>query len=481
MALTIEALNASKDLVAQLADKNVILEMAPGSPVAEAISATKTRPWSDKLNCLSEIDALPASLYETNTPIIQNGEVQEDPHSVYMDTMASQLGIVLANHVSYATTVVLPVVAEMHDRLKTVLDLEQTCGIRSYKVEKLTGSPLFDVDAIVSEIEKFGNLDPHAEQKLVLDYKPLNDEEIVGLMKIGADMYDGAIDQFVSQVGIATVREVWDVVFSGEHKNFANYDLFRADRETSQARNFTTFLIASRLIQGADTNPEVTGLAGMSSAKYPVVLRNLMEVSGAALFVALERARAESKAGKLIEKIDGKTVFVNSSVYDRFMNENNGDVETILGCVVSGAKTFYLPEILENVEKYKTAWTYHVGIAKQNAKTNMLVDVRRAVSDFTRQFVRTTDDEVVKANAATVVENMDAFSKSIYTPALDDVDSLALKAVAVIFNHCDADKILFGVTEAMRENPGIDKEDALNLSVTKYVAEWFAEQIDVAE
>lgn len=476
--LTIEALNATKDLVAILADKGVSLKVVDGSPVGEAMAATKI--WGNKLDCLSGIDKLPESLYNDNKPQMQGSDVIDDLHGGYMEAASTQLGIALAGHVSFATTVVLPAVSDLHNKLKSIMDLESTCGIRSYKVEMVTGSALFDVPAVVSEIEKFGSLQAAAEQPLVLDYKDLSDEELVKLMKVGAQAYDDAVDLFVANEGIETIREVWTVVFSNDRQNFKNYDDFRSDRVKGLARNFATFLISTRLLTMPDQAPEVTGLSGLSSSKYTFILKGLQEVSGAALYVAFEFKQSQDKTGKLIDKVDKKCVYVNKSVFDRFMADG-GDIETILGAVISGDKKVYVEDIVENIEKYKLAWTYHVTLAKQNAESSMLIDIRRGISDFVRTYVRTAEDDVVKANVTKILDNTNEFVSHVYNPELKDIDILAMKAVCkCIYNHTDSIEILRGVNEAMTNNPDISKEDALNLSVLNYVACWFADQIDIA-
>lgn len=476
--LTLEALNSSKDLVAILADKGVTLRPKAGSPIAEAMAATKV--WGNAIECLGEIDALPAQVYQNNETMIINGEVREHLHDIYMESATAALGTALAGHVAFATTVVIPAVHELHNKIKEVMDIDERCGVRSYSVEMMTGSPLFDVPAITSKLEEFANLRPQENQLLVLDYPSLTDDELIGLIKIGAEAYDTAIDQFIANEGIQLVREVWDTVFSHKSMQFKTYDDFRADREKGQARNFATYLIATRLLIGGDNMPMGTGANGLSSSKYTLVLKNLQEIAGTSLYIAMESRNNQTKLGKLIEKVDKQTVYVNKQVYDRYMDEG-GDVETILGAAISGDKKVYLEDIVAGTEKYKQAWAYQVTLAKQNAESGMLLSVRRAVSDYLRQYVKTSDDAVVRANVNTILDNVDDFCAHIYNPELKDVDILAMKAVCLtLFNHTDAIEILRGVNEAMALNSDISKEDALNLAVLNYVACWFADQIEIA-
>lgn len=476
--LTLESLNSTKDLVAILADKGVTLQPKAGSPIAEAMAATKI--WGNAIECLGEIDALPATLYQNNETQIVNGEVQEHLHDVYMESATSALGTALAGHVAFATTVVIPAVHELHNKIKETMNIDERCGVRSYSIEMVTGSPLFDVPAITSKLEEFANLRPAENQPLVLDYPSLTDDELLALLKIGAEAYDTAIDQFVANEGIELVRDVWNTVFSNQNSQFRTYDDYRADRVKGQSRNFATYLFATRLLIGGENMPMGTGVNGLSGAKYTLALKNLQEVSGGALYIAMESRNNQTKIGKLIEKIDNQTVYVNKAVYDRFMDEG-GDVETILGAAVSGDKKTYLEDIVANTEKYKQAWAYQVTLAKQNAESGMLLSVRRAISDYLRQYVKTSDDEVVRANVRTILDNVDDFCSHVYNPELKDVDILAMKAVCLtLFNHTDAIEILRGVNEAMVMNEDISKEDALNLAVLNYVACWFADQIDIA-
>lgn len=312
---------------------------------------------------------------------------------------------------------------------------------------------------------------------LNLDFKPLADETIVALMKIGSQDYDAAIDLFVSQEGMVAIREVWEVVFQNEKRGFKTYDEFRADRSKGLVRNFVTFLIASKLLIDAKALPDVTGLSGLSSSKYPMILKSLQEVSGSALAINLNNKRAEEKSGKLIEKIENKVVYVHKAVYDRFMDEG-GDVETLLGAAISGEKKIYLPDIVADVEKFKMAWEYHVTLARQNAGTTALIDSRRAIIDFIRGYVRVAEDEIIRSNAEKIIARAVEFVGTIYRSDLDRLEMLAMKAVCKIaYSHTDAIVILAGVSEAMSANPEITKESALEMSVLNYAAEWIADRI----
>ncbi|BDD79320.1 hypothetical protein [Burkholderia phage FLC8] len=476
--LTLEALNSSKDLVAVLADKGVSLRPKAGSPIEEALAATHI--WGSAISCLSEIDGLPAQIYNGNETQIVNGEVQEHVHDCYMESASSALGTALAGHVAFATTVVIPAVHELHNKLKEVLDIDERTGVRSYTIEMVTGSPLFDVPAIVNKLEEFASIKPQDNQVLVLDYPELTDEQLLGLLKIGAEAYDTAVDQFVANEGIELIREVWNVVFAHQATTFKTYDEFRVDRVKGTARNFATFLFADRLLAGGEGVPTGTGVNGLSSSKYTYALKNLVEVTGSALYIAMEYNNQQMKHGKLIEKVDNKTVFVNKSVYDRYMEEG-GDVETVLGAAISGDRKTYLEDIVAGTEKYKQAWAYQVTLAKQNTESGMLISVRRAIGEYIRHYVRTTDDEVIRANVNRILDNAEEFISRVYNPELKDIDILAMKAVCLtMFNHTDAICILRGVNEAMAANSDISTEDALNLAVVDYVADWFADQIEIA-
>lgn len=475
--LTLEALNSTKDLVAYLADKGVTLRPKAGTPIAEAVAATKA--YCEPIECLTKIDGLPETLYQRDTPTVLADGSEIDPHTDYQEAAASALGLQLASHVAHATTVVLPVIADLYTAIKTAQDHESAAGINSFKIEMITGSALLGLSEIESKVDEFASISAPQELPFVLDFKPLSDEELVALMQIGASTYDDAVGVFISQAGMPAIREVWDTVFGGNPQRVPNYDVFRSDAKKAEVRNFATFLIASRLMIDKDKLPEVTGEARLSSAKYPLALRSLIEVSGKALYSLLTRKRQQEKLGKIIEQVQGKTVFVNKVVYDRYMADG-GDIETILGAAISDGPAATVPVIHANQEKYQDAWAYYSAREKTNAASNELLIVRYAINGFIRQYVQKTQDQVIIDNRALILSQLDSWIESIYKPTLADVYTLATRTVCtVLFNHTDADKILCGVTDAMQANPDISKEDALNLSVTDYVASWFAAQIEI--
>lgn len=475
--LTLEALNSAKDLVSILADKNVTLSLAKDSPLRELMGLTRV---SNAIECLSEIDTLPLALYDMNRPNTNDPELEVSEHTAFMDHMGDTLGKLLAGQVAFATSVVLPAIGELHNELKAAGDLETVCGIRSYKVEMVSGASLMDVSAIVDLVDGFSGVNPPRELPLQLDFKPLGDEELINLLKIGGKEYDDAIDVFVAQQGIVLIREVWATVFQGDRQNYGDYDQFRADRVKGLGRNFTTFLIASKLLMDSKAMPEVTGLSGMSSNKYSMYLKSLQEVTGSALYTNLSFKRQEEKRGKLIDKVDNKTVYVNKVVYDRYMSEG-GDIETLLGAAISNDRKNYLDEINVNAEKYKQAWQYHVTIARQNAATSTVIDTRSCISNWVRRHLRNNEDTVVRNNVNRIIDNANAFVETISRKDVSDIDILAMRAVClIVYNHTPALAIMSGVNEAMSTNAEVTKEDALNMSVLNYVSEWFADQIVIA-
>lgn len=475
--LSLEALNSAKDLVSILADKNVTLTLANESPLRDLMGLTRV---SNAIECLSEIDSLPLALYNLNKPNTGDRDVDVSEHTAFMDHLGEVLGNLLAGQVAFSTSVVLPAIGELHNELKAVGDLETACGIRSYKVEMVTGASLMDVSAISDLVERFSGITPPRELPFKLDFKPMDDEALIALLKIGGKEYDEAIDVFVAQQGIVLIREVWSVVFQGDRQDFGDYDQFRADRVKGLGRNFATFLIASKLLMDSKAMPEVTGLSGMSSNRYGMYLKSLQEASGAALYANQAFKRQEEKNGKLIDKVDNKTVYVNKVVYDRYMSEG-GDIETLLGAAISNDRKTFLEDINATADKYKQAWQYHVTIARQNAMTSAVIDARNCISNWVRRHLRGNEDVVVRNNVNRIVDNANAFVETITRKDVDDIDILAMRAVClIVYNHTPALQILSGVNEAMTSNADVTKEDALNMSVLNYVSEWFADQIVIA-
>lgn len=477
--LTIESLKVSADLTAVLADKGAVLKLEGNSPLIETMRCT--RQYGDAINDLADLDGVCLNVFQANSPRFCDGESEENLHSAFQDAASKELGAQLAVQVSYATSVVLPLVTELHTDLVKCMDIEASIRAGAgLEIVPSSMTPLLDVPEMVSELEKFAGVTIISDPYLVLDFKPVSDEELLNLMKIGSESYDKAVDLFVAQEGIVNVRETYQVVFEGERNGFKNYNDFRACSQHGNGRNIATFLIATKLLMDFDSGPGVTGVSGLDLARYKVTLRVLQEVSGKALYVGIDLARSNEKTGRLIDRIDGKKVYVNGNVYERYLADG-GDIETVLGCAISGDRTFYVAQLKENSGKYQTAWGYHVALTRSNCASQHLVDVRRLISDFIRGITTRTDDEVVHGNIRTIITNVDMFVEKLFLPELKDLPSLALNAICnTAFNHCDAKVILGSVTQAMCDNPDITREDAMNLAVTQYVAHWFASQISIA-
>lgn len=476
--LSIESLNAMRDVTAVLADKGVALRPVANSPLAEAMAATVMYPSG--LHSLSEIDKLPLDLYQGNETRIQDGVAIDNVLDCYQEAASQRLGTILAGHVAHATTVVLPTIFDLNKAIKDAQNTEVQEGLSSWNVTNSKSDHLLDVPAIASEVEKYAGIEPRRELELNLDFADLSDEAIVALMKTGSDIYDAAVDAFVADAGIANVREAYSVVFTGQKAGYAHYDLFRADRKKAQVRNSVVFLVSSRLLIGGEGIPEPTGASGLSAGRRSTALKSFQEVSAFALAAALNFLKRDEREGKLISNIDGKTIYVNKAVYDRYMSDG-GDVEIILGAVVSGRNNVVVDELVSKMEEFRTAWTRYSSVAKLTAASEELLRVRGVITNFVRKYITTTEDAVVRANGSRVLTNAVAFVDRMGRADLKDADYLALRVVCdCIYNHTNGRELLAGVNEAMANNPDISKEDALNQSVMAYVANWFASQIEIA-
>lgn len=473
--ISIASLNSSKDLVALLADKAVTLKAIGGSPVEEAMIATKI--YGGSISCLTEIDLLPERIYRPNELVVANGSVEIDAHSAYLDTASAAIGLQLASHIAHAMNVVLPTIGECYAAIEKARDAEGANGVQSYKVEMSKSSSLFDVGDIVSSIEEFATIEAVRELPLVLDFEEMGVEDVVKLMMIGSSTYDAAIADFVADAGQETIADVWRTVFCNANPSVKDYDQYRADRNMGNTRNWATFLIAKNLLLKVDALPPVTGAAGFSKGKYGVALRQLVEVTGRALAIQVATVAGNERVGMLFETVSGKTIYVNKSVFDRFMADG-GDIEIILGAVVTEQTHLSAKQLAEQTEKLKAAWSYYYNRSLMSAKTNELTNVRLAIANFVRRAVATTEDQVVIDNRDKIVNETDKYVEAIFLPALEDIPTLALNVVCdLMFDHTKAGDLLRGVNSAMAYNKDVSKEDALNLAVVDYVADWYASQI----
>jgi hypothetical protein len=446
----------------------------------ELVRATK-KETTCGITGLEEIEGLPANLYQYNLAQANgNGDLQCTMHSALITRVGEQFGKSCAAHVDYTMSVVLPAVEELHGVLKAIETADCLTGPKAYRLEQSPATSLFDISDIVEDLEGLRHSRPTGDKNLVLDYtNGLEDEALLDILRSGSSGYDAAVGEFVARVGMPLIREVWKQLFSSE-RSISNYDGFRVETGSVHETAIATFLFARSLLKGEKEVP-VVGTGGLTRAQYKVQLRNLFDWSGVSAALALEAEVNEEKNGILIQRVVGKVVHVNKRVYDRFLSEG-GDVEVLLGAAVS-SRDRTMTSILENAKTYCEAWEYQVAVEKQNSKKNQLIDTRRAVSDFIRQYVKVNSatDEVIKQNILLIMDNAYKFVEELYQPRLKDLHQLALEALGcTVFSHTDAVCILDSYTRAVQDNPEMSSDKAMTVALSDYLADWVAEMVELA-
>jgi len=470
--LNLNSLMATRDFVHELGNENLLVAI-PNSPIAESIAATKVQGISAKTP--NDIDMLPDALFTLNEVKLENGAVIPDIHSLFLEETAVRIGGVIASHVDYALNVVGTKAKELNDEILGQLDVLNNNPLKAYRVLPESSSSLFNEPSFVNEIQKYRNIDVTKDSDLVLDYKNISDQDIILMMKIGSGNFDVAVDEFVTNVGMPFLQEVWNVVFQSNKNGFNTYNAFRVEKGLNA--NIATFLFASKLIQDENVIFNVTGTSGLNASKYVFILKDLQEISGCALCAHFDAKTRESNTGKLITRVEDKTVYVDKNIYDRYLQEG-GDVEAILGSVLNGNRVYYIDEIVEKKDTFIRAWNHHVAIEKANSDENSIALVKTILNSFTRKCIISSEEEVIKNNSETIINNTIDWANKLVNEDLKDINSLATRFLCeTIYSFTDSYKILNGVNTALSANPDLSAEDALTSSLITYVAGWYASQV----
>lgn len=476
--LSLETLQATRDLVTILADKDVTLVPVPDSPLADLVRTTR-KEVTCGITDLGGVDGLALDLYHMNEPAMCDGAPVDDMHTAVLGRCGELLGQSLAKHVDFTMTTILPAVGRLAEGLAAIEAADCLTGPKAYRIEQLPATALFDISDIVDELEQSMRAAEVEEIPLVLDFENgRTDEELLAMLRNGSETFDLAVADFVSRIGMDLVRETWKQIFSAS-RDIRNFTDFLVDGRTRIGRQMAIFLFARSIFNGE--LPAATGTGGLSRAKYRTVLRDLIDSTGKSLCIAMTRELKEDQQGKVIDRIEGKVVYVNKRVYDRFLAEG-GDVEVLLGSAVS-KKDMFIESMLEHANVYREAWAYQVGIEKQTAKQTQVTDSRRAIVDFTRLYLletRTTD-VVLEENFDRIMDRVRAYANDLYQGSLKDLHEVSLIVVCdLIYRHTDACAMLSAYTDAVQSNPEMSKDQAMGISLATYLGDWVSNQISVA-
>lgn len=444
----------------------------------------------------SLLAALIATTYINHDPAMQNGEYHHDlntmctmtdqastatgfsEHTARMDEISDFLAEKLQKHLFYARTVVAPFVDAYAGRLSQAMEL-------------ITGNPDNGIEVVMqaqagplAEPSLVKSIQLNAEaiytrEELVCGMPELDDNQIRAFMLTGSASVDAAISEHFAKVPEGFLAARWKEIFcrsATDESPVGGLDAFISGRDNVDTA-LMVFLVCRKI-----WNTPLDGV-NMTSAAYEDAMVRFRTQAGLRLCHELERLERDSSQGILITGTETQPggavkISVNPQVYREFLTQG-GTNEVLLGNMLQAQKEFRLDKLLEKKDLLEATWSRHYAYNQNFFDQKRLLKMREALVCEWEHLAKdyTPEDFPVETRASSRAMVL-RLSHTLVAKDFDDLGALALRlACEARFYKSDAYEILSGMQRARETNPGINAQEAANISVTEYVCRWIGKSM----
>lgn len=395
-------------------------------------------------------------------------------HNATLDPIATMAITAVQRHLQVAKNVVRPVINDLYARVKGSLSELNASSLLGMEVDVLREpAPLANAQ-LANAVRKLDGLTIE-DLPMRMKLPDLSPGELTELVMTGSSALDTAIAEWLSQ-DEGLLQYIWRHVFQQNPlDNPKTFLQLITDRVHGVNNALAIYLFSRKLMEGKPLEGTEMSLSG-----YKQQLVDLRNQSAAALSRALDRIERSIKNGVLVREVVGTKTIVYEPLYRKFLEEG-GSNEVLFANAIGGQKFFTtLKDLLANKTQLAERWNFHAALVRTEEANQKFVRTK----DFLRLhfFAQLAEiahtDEGTESNIAEVKKLFDVVMRDVKDVDLEDLHNLCMKLVCrARFYKTDAEVILTGITNAMKDNPQITPREAATISAINYVAVWVARQM----
>lgn len=483
--LSQDVLERAYPLVEQLDARRVYLAPVPGTPLASLVEATRMA----GVNHYS----LPNQTGAVADPQVQLGDIafmancinpatNESDHDVAMNRVVENGIAGLTNQVRAIRTVVKPAVVEMAE--KTMLALQGLPGSEILGLEVRTYTPpeAFSNKNLLKEVLLTQAM-PFDNPTLGLKLPVMAVSDIIKLAETGVTTIDGDVQDWLARKGNDFVAKVWETLFTENELGLTTNRVLMLrdyidDPYEGAEWSLLTFLLARKLW---DNPPEGTA---MELRAYNEKVQAFRDQSASNVARAMDQLAQHADSGRMVLELQRKWVVVLEPVYKKWLEENNGTNEVLLGMIVLQKPLFTVEDIVAASAELQDTWTRQESLARTEEAARRKANCKGIMrSIFVDQLYSSTEEnetsEEIRQRIVALFDN----ELSLVNEEDCEVDRLFLTSTRLLcrsrFVRSDAENFLNWFNKIMKDNPGTSEMEAATQCAIKYVARWMAEQVEV--
>lgn len=395
-------------------------------------------------------------------------------HNATLDPIATMAIAAVSKHLQVAKNVVRPVVNDLFARVKASLSEVDASALLGMEVDVLREPAPLANGQLATAVRKLEGLtieDPPLRMRL----PDLGPAELTELVMTGSSALDTAITEWLSS-DEGLLQYIWRHVFQcqplDDPKSFLQ---LITDRVHGVNNSLAIYLFARKLMDGKPLEGTEMSLSG-----YKQQLVDLRNQSAASLARALDKIERSMKNGVLVREIVGNKTIVYEPLYRKFLEEG-GSNEVLFANAIGGTKFHTtLKDLLANKQTLAERWNFHAALVRTEEANQRFVKTKEFIRlHFYAQLAECAHTDEGLENNLTQVKNLfEVVMRDVRDDDLNDLHNLCMKIVCrARFFKTDAEMILTGISNAMKDNPQISPREAATISAINYVAVWVARQM----
>ena len=481
------SVDVSMGLGDRYATKGTILSPVEGSPLA-ALCRT-----SNPLNAaIKDYDPTVHQIAEQSKTRRPDGSV---PHDDDMEDAVEYVSNIVRNNLKLARTVVNPIVARAVENVQeTVAKADETSAqplaVVEYEYDDIWNNPILE-----SFVGRYSET-PAYQVERYNGMPDLSADELEASLKQEVSRFDDELSELVTGYSEQWLKAVYHSGFTtkGESPEMVENDLFPLGDMLRNPRKYPNELLVifamSRHFQ--ENVPEGTTI---ELTQYKNWMTDIQSQVGRGLYRVLERREMNSRQNTLLHEwpmlninnygLDRGVgyITVNSDVYRRWLDEG-GSPETLMGAFVTDKESGY-KQLLENREGYEKAWKRQERILASESRHQRFNRTLQALEKSVAYEINSYNFEDKDQGDSLRQKYHGELKRRVRRLSAKDVcderlyDTVRSTICKIMFDHTEAETVLFAIDEIGKENPDMDVREAAFLAVIDVVAEWASDQIAV--
>lgn len=415
----------------------------------------------------------------------------ESQHTLKMRALVDDIAPYITNHISFARNVVAPRVTELAEKLQHYLTAAKPIDpVSLFEIESRDIPDLLKDESFMSgELLAYRDVTEVKSPTQTFVFATLEGQTTQAFVSLGSERLDELVGRWLMGLPKDYLDRVYQSYFVGQlGEKYYDYHLVYAHERTRNPYAILDLAIATYLI-AKKLSVEVQSIPGVSLTQYKTELRNIIDLAGSKLWMALKSIARHIETGVMVEEavVSAKRIVVNNAVYRPWLAEGNVP-EVLLGMLASGQVNYSVRNINAVKDAMLKAWQGYVSLVQTDLRAEMkkrftayaeaeAIQGLAELSDLEKDYAQDHagfKDEVVKRIKAEIAD--------LGHRIMDNPNHTALHLVAKArFYFTSSYGILSEMEEAAKENPELDPREAALLSVVSYLADYFAEQVSAVK